>query len=237
MMKESFAMINSMKKILSILLLCWLCLGFAAPAQATGAYDLPALSAGENTWLVDQAEVLSLATESKLNAELKELAQKSGKELRLVVIRRLDYGATLSSLAEELFSLWYPTPEAQENQVLLVLDTLTNNSAIRQGKETEGLLTEAIAASVITETLKAPLKEGAKYNQALLDASKRLEAVLAGKADPGPPEAVALNIESTFASAEETDDRSATLWVIVLLVLATAIPMVTYFWYAGLPGK
>ncbi|MFN9317428.1 MAG: YgcG family protein, partial [Microcystis sp.] len=41
------------------------------------------------------------------------------------------------------------------------------------------------------------------------------------------------NIESTFTTAEETDDKNATIWVIVLLVLATVIPMVTYFWYAG----
>jgi uncharacterized protein len=85
--------------------------------------------------------------------------------------------------------------------------------------------------------MREPLKDGAKYNQALIDASQRLGAVLSGAEDPGPPEARTVSIESTFTSAEETDDNSATLWVIVLLVLATAIPMATYFWYVGLPGK
>jgi uncharacterized protein len=46
-----------------------------------------------------------------------------------------------------------------------------------------------------------------------------------------------INIESTYASAEETDDRSATVWVIVLLAVATLVPMATYFWYVGLPGR
>jgi uncharacterized protein len=62
-------------------------------------------------------------------------------------------------------------------------------------------------------------------------------AVLSGLEDPGPPEVKELNIEGTFTTAEETDDRSATIWTIVLLVLATVIPMVTYFWYVGFPGN
>jgi uncharacterized protein len=81
--------------------------------------------------------------------------------------------------------------------------------------------------------MAAPLKDGAKYNQALLSASRRLVAVLSGETDPGPPQVQAINIESTFASAEETDDKSATIWVIVLLFFATVIPMATYFWYSG----
>ncbi len=46
-----------------------------------------------------------------------------------------------------------------------------------------------------------------------------------------------ISLEGTFATAEETDDKSATIWVVVLLALATLIPMVTYFWYMGLPGR
>jgi uncharacterized membrane protein YgcG len=66
---------------------------------------------------------------------------------------------------------------------------------------------------------------------------KYLSTVLAGQPDPGPPQVAEINLESTFASAEETDDRSATLWVVDLLLLATLIPMVTYFWYAGILGR
>lgn len=226
-----------MKKLLILLISCLILLGIAPKANATGVYDLPSLDAGAQTWIVDQADVISLASESKLNKDLKQLADQSGKELRFVVIRRLDYGETIDSFADKLFKAWYPTPEAQADNVLLVLDTLTNGSAIRQGAEIDPILTKAITTSVINETMREPLKDGAKYNQALIDASQRLGAVLSGAADPGPPEARTVSIESTFTSAEETDDGSATLWVIVLLVLATAIPMATYFWYVGLPGK
>ncbi|MFM7577814.1 MAG: YgcG family protein, partial [Microcystaceae cyanobacterium] len=65
------------------------------PAWATGVYDLPRLAAGTDTYLVDQAEAISLANEGKLNGDLKRLAQKTGQEVRFVVIRRLDFDNTI----------------------------------------------------------------------------------------------------------------------------------------------
>ncbi len=89
-----------------------------------------------------------------------------------------------------------------------------------------------IAESLIEETMGYDLRNGNKYNQAFIDASNRLVAVLSGEEDPGPP-AIEKNIQvaGTFSSAEETDDGIAFTWVIVLLILATVIPMVTYFLY------
>ncbi len=95
---------------------------------------------------------------------------------------------------------------------------------------------DELADSVAFETARIPASK-AKYNQAAVDISDRLSAILAGKPDPGAPQVEAINIESTFTTAEETDDQNATIWVIVLLTLATLIPMVTYFWYVGLPGR
>ena len=212
-------------------------LSWTMPAWATGVYDLPRLAAGTDTYLIDQAEAISLANEGKLNGDLKRLAQKTGQEVRFVVIRRLDFDQTIDGFADDVFSQWYPTPEEQANQTLLVLDTLTNSTALRQGSSSQALLDEAIATSLLDETLAVPLRDGGKYNQALLAADQRLSAVLSGQADPGPPQVQEINLEGTFATAEETDDRSATVWVVVLLALATLIPMVTYFWYVGFPGR
>ncbi|MEB3161320.1 MAG: TPM domain-containing protein [Synechocystis sp.] len=207
------------------------------PALATGVYDLPIVGAGSTTHLIDQADSISLANENRLNGDLKKLAQATGQEVRFVVIRRLDFDTTIEDFADQLFSRWYPDPEAQDNQTLLVLDTLTNSTALRQGEAAQALLSEDIADSLLRETIAVPLKDGAKYNQALIEADKRLSAVLSGQGDPGPPTVQAVSLEGTFATAEETDDKSATVWVVVLLALATLIPMVTYFWYVGLPGR
>jgi uncharacterized protein len=223
--------------LLSAIAILWTIAIVPAPAWATGVADLPDLTAGSATHVVDTAEVISRANQGKIDSALQQLAKANHQDVRLVAIRRLNYGETIDSFADRLFENWYPTPEARANQTLLVMDTLTNSVTLRRGEVAKAQLNDDIAESVVSETVSIPLRNGGKYNEALLGASDRLVAVLSGQADPGPPQEQDINIDSTYASAEETDDGIATVWVIVLLGLATLIPMVTYFWYVGLPGR
>lgn len=203
----------------------------AFPANATGVYQLPNLSAGDHTWVIDQAEVLSRINEGNISKAFDNLAKQTGNEVRFVTIRRLDYGETAESFTNKLFERWFPTEEAQANQTLLVLDTLSSGTGIRIGDKAKSLLTDDIARSVVSETLLLPLKEGDKYNQAFLGTSDRLVAVLSGEPDPGPPQIAEAKVESTFKNAEETDTNNATIWVVGFLAAATIIPMLTYYLY------
>ncbi|MBE9096246.1 photosystem II repair protein Psb32 [Tychonema sp. LEGE 07203] len=204
------------------------------PALATGVYEMPLLSAGDRIWVFDKGDVLSRSSESNITSQLDNLEKQTGKEVRFVTIHRLDYGETTATFTNQLFEQWFPTKEAQANQILLVLDTVTNSAAIRSGEGVKSLLTDEIAQSVAGETLQVPLREANKYNEALTEASSRIAAVLSGEPDPGPPEVVDnIQVEGTFKKAEETEQGNATVVVVVLLVLATVIPMVTYFWYQG----
>ncbi|MEG4273312.1 MULTISPECIES: photosystem II repair protein Psb32 [unclassified Microcoleus] len=204
------------------------------PALATGVYEIPVLSAGDRTWVFDKGDVLSRSSESNISSVLDNLENKTGKQVRFVTIHRLDYGETAATFTDQLFEQWFPTKEDQTNQILLVLDTVTNSAAIRTGEGVKSLLTDEIAQSVAGETVQVPLREANKYNEAFAAASTRIATVLSGEPDPGPPEVVDnIQVEGTFKKAEETDQGNATVVVVVLLVLATVIPMVTYFWYQG----
>ncbi len=204
------------------------------PALATGVYEMPMLSAGDRTWVWDKGDVLSRSSESTITSVLDNLETKTGKQVRFVTIHRLDYGETTASFTKQLFEQWFPATEDQTNQILLVLDTVTNSAAIRTGEGVKSLLTDEIAQSVAGETVQVPLREGNKYNEAFTAASDRLATVLSGQPDPGAPEVVDnTQVEGTFKKAEETDQGNATVIVVVLLLLATVIPMVTYFWYQG----
>lgn len=211
-----------------------LLLTVASPAYATGVYQIPDLTPGDRTWIVDQGDVLSRANEGQISNNLDQLEKATGTQIRFVTIHRLDYGETIDSFTEQLFQKWFPTAEAQANQVLLVLDTLTNTSAIRTGTQVKETLSDEIAQSVAGETLQVPLRDNNKYNQAFSDASDRLVAVLSGQPDPGAPQVVdTTNVASTYKSAEETEEirGGATGWVIGLLAAATIIPMLTYYFY------
>lgn len=199
-------------------------------AIATGIFDVPIVKAGSPTWVIDQGEVLSVLNEGALNKTLSQLAEKTGNEVRFVTIRRFDYGQTAPTFASDLFERWFPTPEAQANQTLVLLDTQTKTTGVRTGDKVKSIMTDEVAKSIAGETMLVPIREGS-YNQGLLDAASRFSLVLSGEPDPGPPEIKVVEVESTFTKAEETDDKSASVIVVVLLLAATIIPMATYFWY------
>lgn len=214
-----------------------LSLAIAAPALATGVYQMPPLS--DSTWVFDDAGQVSRINEGKITKQFQELAAQTGNEVRLVTIHRLDYGETPASFADALMEKWFPDPASRANQTILVLDDVTNGAALKVGNESATLLTDDIATSVVDETIAIPLRQASKYNQALLSASDRLVAVLSGEPDPGPPADVSnFEIESTFASAEETEENrgNATVIVVGFLIAATVIPMATYYLYQAMGG-
>ena len=201
-----------------------------APAQATSVYAIPPASPG--TWVVDQAEVLSRLTKNELTNKLSALAKDTGIELRFVTFRRLDYGDTIQSFTDKLFANWFPETDRQDSEAIFALDVKTNNGGLHLGAQAARLVAPETIVSIVDETLVAPLREGDKYNEAVLDVADRLGAILLGNPDPGAP-VVATNFQAdrTFATAEETKDSNATTIVIVLLIIATVVPMLTYFAY------
>ncbi|MGF1540041.1 MAG: photosystem II repair protein Psb32 [Pleurocapsa sp.] len=238
MMKQYFSKIKPISSRLKNLIVPGLAIVFTMfclsnPVWATGIYDLPDLNT-QDVWVVDTADEISLSNENKLNKTFKQLARETGQEVRMVAIRRLDYGETIDSLADKIFATWYEDADVRANQTLLVMDTLTNNVAIRTGAAAKALVNDEISNSIVKETIGYDLRKGNQYNQAFLDASDRLVAVLSGQEDPGAPEINdEVQIEGTFTKAEDTDRGSATFWIVGFLILATIIPMATYYWYVG----
>jgi uncharacterized protein len=205
-----------------------------APALATALYEIPAVSAGVPTWVIDKADVLSLATKGQIKSTLEQLAKDTGKEVRFVTIHRLDYGETIQTFTDKLFKKWFPDSEQQANQTLIVLDNVTNTIGIQSGNAVKSTLTDAIAKSITTETMQVPLRDGNKYNQSFDDAATRLVAVISGRADPGPPVIKsAPEVGRTYLKAEETEANRSNFLIIVigLLIAATVIPMATWWWY------
>lgn len=233
-MSKSFGWFRQLLCVLAIALLS--IQAVAAPALATGMYSMPQTA---STWILDEATQVSRLNEGKIADALSTLAEETGNEVRFVTIHRLDYGETAQSFADQLMERWFPTPEAQANKTIIVLDDLTNNIGISVGEKTAEVLPNEIAQSVIEETMKVPLLRGNQYNQSFLNATDRLVAVISGEPDPGPPEYDnTIETDRNFATAEETEATrgSSTIVVVVLLIAATVIPMATYYWYMSIGG-
>jgi uncharacterized protein len=226
---------SCLQKILLSLMAISISIGiFALPAQATAVYEVPSVSAGVPTWIVDRADVLSLSTKGQIKGTLEQLAKQTGKEVRFVTIHRLDYGDTIQTFTAKLFKKWFTTVAEQTNQTLIVLDNVTNTIGIQTGADVKSTLTDAIATSVVSDTMGTSLRDGNKYNQAFSSAADRIGAVLSGQADPGPPKVVSIPaVGRTYLKAEETEANRTNFLIIVigLLIAATIIPMATWWWY------
>ena len=84
--------------------------------------------------------------------------------------------------------------------------------------------------STAEETMSVALRDGGRYRQATIDGLSRLETVLAGQEDPGPPELIEqVAVVSNVPTKEETEESNALIWVAVLLVLGTLVPMATWW--------
>lgn len=202
----------------------------AVPVWATSAAEIP--PPNEEVSVIDQGNVLSRVTQSHLKRLFQQVAKDTGIHAHFVTVHRLDYGETPQTFVDTLFTEWFPDATAQANQVIVALDTVTNGTAIRYGDAVAQVLSPEIADSIVQETMRVPLRDG-NYNQSFLDAGNRLAKVLQGEPDPGPPVIREVVTAKTYKSKSETDDRSATIIVVSLLIAATVIPMVTYFIYQG----
>lgn len=199
---------------------------WAVPAIASEPGDLPELNEIEpNTWVIDFANTLSPYTESQVNQKLGQLYADTKAQVRFVTVQRIDFGQPVQEFAEELFKRWFP--EDADLQTLVLIATEDRRSAIVQGELTKKLVPEEIAQSIAKETVFFPTQK-AEFNKAVTDGSDRLIALLSGQPDPGAP-VVYEAPEIEVAPPKPEDPVATSLWVIGLLVLATVIPMVTYF--------
>jgi uncharacterized protein len=202
-----------------------------SPVLALSARDLPATTPSEH--VIDQADVLSRASRAELERRLERLGEQR-VDARLVTVTRLDYGLSLDELGGQLLERWQDESEADGKSplplLLLLIDSQTKTTAVVASTMLEGQLPDALLRSTAQATMAQPLRLGERYRQATLDAINRLEPVLQGEEDPGPPpEQEEAAVVSNIPSREETRNGNGFTWVVVLLVVGSVVPMLTWW--------
>ena len=197
----------------------------APAAWATGVADFSPQAPASH--VVDTADLLSRSANTELDRRLDGFGG-TALDARLVTLRRLDYGLSLDGLGQGLLQRW-SAPDAPP-LLLLLIESQNNSAAVVASNELAAQLPQELLSSTALSTMGLPLREGARYRQASLDALDRLGAVLQGEADPGPPQLQErLPIETNIPTKEETASSNALMWVVVLLVVGTLVPMITWW--------
>ena len=178
--------------------------------------------------VIDSADVLSRASRADIATRLEQL-DSDRIDARLVTLRRLDYGLTLNQFGEQLIERW--SDDQRDRPLLLLLIEAQNKQATVIA---DPLLTERLPAELLRSTgrttMSQPLRDGDRYRQSSLDGIARLEVVLNGGEDPGPPvEVERTTLPTNIPTVEETRESNAFTWVIVLLVVGTIVPMATWW--------
>ena len=206
-----------------------LCLLLGAPAAlAVSSQDFP-LSLPEEV-VLDAAEVLSRASRNEISSRLKELDQFH-VDARLVTLRRLDYGLSLPAFGEELLQRWDQDSKLSDRPLLIFLEeTQSKQATVVAAPALLEQLPESLLRSTGRTTMSQPLRDGDRFRQATLDGVARIEVVLNGGEDPGPPVQIERSsIPTNVPTVEETQSSNAFTWVVVLLVVGTIVPMATWW--------
>lgn len=211
---------------LAVVALVWVLMPTAA-VLAISAADFPATP--PQAPVLDQADLLSRAAQQDIERRLQELA-KEHLEAHLITVNRLDYGLDLQTLAQDLADRWAKAPGGLTEQLVMVIDAQTITASVAASADLLDQLPASLLNSVGSTTMAVPLREGARYRQASLEALDRLQTVLEGGEDPGPPQIQVDQVAvSNVPTREETAESKAFTWVAVLLIVGTVVPMLTWW--------
>ena len=216
-------------KSLQLLIAASLCFFLAVPAGfALSPQDLPAQPPDKA--VLDSADVLSRAGKNEIETRLNQL-ESSKVDARVITLRKLDYGLSLTGFGEELVERWSNKDNRSERPLILFLEETQNKqAAVVVSAELGDQLPDALLRSTARTTMSQPMRDGERFRQASMDGIERIAVVLNGGEDPGPP----IQIERTalptnVPTVEETSESNAFTWVIVLLVVGTIVPMATWW--------
>ena len=219
----------SLFKSLQLLIAASLCFFLAVPAgYALSPQDLPAQP--PDSAVLDSADVLSRAGNSEIESRLNQL-ESFKVDARVITLRKLDYGLSLTGFGEELVERWSNNENRSEHPFILFLEETQNKqAAVVVSAELSYQLPDALLRSTARTTMSQPMRDGERFRQASIDGIERIAVVLNGGEDPGPP----IQIERTalptnVPTVEETSESNAFTWVIVLLVVGTIVPMATWW--------
>ncbi|PKU80567.1 UPF0603 protein Os05g0401100, chloroplastic [Dendrobium catenatum] len=214
-------------------------INFCPLPTATGpaiASEFDVLNEGPPTesYVVDDAGVLSRVTKSDLKRMFSDLESRKNLHVNFITVRKLTSKADAFEYADSVLEKWYPTVEEGNNKGIVVLVTTQKEGAITGGPAFIEAVGEKVLDATVSENLPVLATEE-KYNEAMISTANRLVAAIDGLPDPGGPKFKDNKRESNFKSKEETEEKRGQFSLVVggLLVIAFVVPMAQYYAYVS----
>ncbi|MEG4021331.1 TPM domain-containing protein [Microcoleus sp. S13C4] len=149
----------SNKQIIWSSLLCFSAIVFPVTSQAITVQEVPNPRQLNNTWVTDNANILSDSTETQLNQMILDLEKKNGLEIAVVTVPDTKPSATPKAFATELFNSWGIGKEAKNNGVLLLITSGERRVQIETGSGIQSILPNAKVVGIIKTEITPRFKQ------------------------------------------------------------------------------
>jgi uncharacterized protein len=128
----------------------------AAPVNAIAPQDVRLT----DTWVQDQADILSPTTEMQLNDMIGQLESKNGSEIAIVTVPDTQPSATPKAFATELFNRWKIGKAGVNNGVLFLVSKNQRRVEIEVGSGLNTILPTMKIGSILTRDVTPAFKQG-----------------------------------------------------------------------------
>ncbi|MEP6488133.1 TPM domain-containing protein [Microcoleus vaginatus GB2-A3] len=167
----------SNKQIIWSSWLCFSAMAFPLTSQAITVQEVPNPRQVNNTWVTDNANILSDRIETQLNQMISDLEAKNGSEIAVVTVPDTKPSATPKAFATELFNFWGLGKKGKNNGVLLLISSGERRVQIETGSSIQSIVPDARAVGII-ETEITPRFKQQDFDGGTLAGTKALVNVL-----------------------------------------------------------
>jgi|EP00670_Eutreptiella_braarudii_P001234 uncharacterized membrane protein YgcG len=190
-------------------------------------------------YVYDNGAFLSKSTVNDLSAKLPDIEARTGYRINVVTLRKLVASDDAFQFADKLIEAWYPTAELGSKKAIFVLVKQSKEGGLVGGPSFSQTVPGSVIESIMNDNVNYLAGEE-KFNQAITSSISRLDAVLSGKADPGPPKASLLSkpkdkpeqVSNYKTKEETTEKKNVYVFVFGALVLISFVaPMAQFFSY------
>ena len=165
---------SAISHVVGALIVAALCTSTGAAAQSSA--PLPELTKPVN----DFASVIDAASESQMDATIRELQEKSGDVLVVATVETVEPFGTVKEYAVKLFENHGRGigQKGKDNGVLIVLAMKERRVEVEVGYDLEQWITDGFAGQVSREDMAPPFREG-RFGEGLLAGTNRLATRIA----------------------------------------------------------
>lgn len=194
--------------------------------SSLGSESISVPKVESQTYIYDTDNIIDDDIESKLNALLVELEDKTEAEFAVLTIPSLN-GNSIETYANTVFNKWGLGKKGQDNGVLLLISRSDKRVRLEIGRGFEGILNDSKCGRILDDYF-VPYRETDDYDQAV---EYTVEVIAKTIADDSGVEMQSLSgVSKLISSTEESAASSVDIdtIVVILIVIALVVFIIIY---------